>query len=106
MRKMICLLALAGCSNAATALDLAAGDLSATGELGSTDNRDLGISPIYPAGPYGHAVGDTLPPLVWEGYADPLADAIATSKMYGSFSMNDLRLSGRAYAAVHVSQFY
>lgn len=59
----------------------------------------------YPAGPYGNHVGDTFPPLVWEGYSDPTADAIATSKPYGPYTMDDLRRSGSRYAAIHASAF-
>lgn len=63
------------------------------------------LSSSYPAGPYGNKVGDVIPPLAWEGYSDPLADAIATSKPYGAYSMDDLRRSGRPYAAIHVAEF-
>lgn len=57
--------------------DLALADLASSGGGG-----DL-LSSMYPAGPYGNTVGAIIPPLVWEGYSDPLADAIATSKTYG-----------------------
>jgi hypothetical protein len=63
-------------------------------------------SGAYPAGPYGHNVGDTINPLVWEGYPDPLADAVATSKTYGAYSMDDLRRSGKPYGVVHVAEFF
>jgi hypothetical protein len=60
----------------------------------------------YPAGPYGNTVGAIIPPLVWEGYNDPLANAVATTKTYGSYTMDDLRKSGRAFGMVHVSDFF
>ena len=78
-------------------VDLAVADLAVA---------DLAKDPTYPAGPYGNTVGAIIPPLVWEGYADPLADAIATSKTYGTYSMNDLRLSGSKFGIVHVSAFF
>jgi hypothetical protein len=59
----------------------------------------------YPPGPYGNTVGATFPLLVWEGYRDDAADAVATSKTYGAYSMDDVRKSGRAYAMVHISDF-
>jgi hypothetical protein len=81
----------------------AGGDL-ALADLSIAQGTDLATS-AYPAGPYGHDVGSTIAPLVWEGYADPLADALATTKPYGPYSMNDLRLSGKAYGIVHLSAF-
>src|ERR1700736_6698883 len=48
---------------------------------------DLVVGGAYPSGPYGNTVGATIPPLVWEGYNDPLADAVATMKTYGSYTM-------------------
>jgi hypothetical protein len=111
---MICA-ALAACSGSSgrTGSDLALThdlaspllhDLALASLTDLSTNPDLMMTP-YPAGPYGNTVGATIPPLVWEGYADPLADAIATSKPYGTYTMNDLRTSGRPYAAVHVAEF-
>ena len=59
----------------------------------------------YPPGPYGNKVGDTIPPLVWEGYVNDQADAVSTTKPYGPYSMDAMRRSGRAYGLVHVSEF-
>jgi hypothetical protein len=98
--------ALAPASDLATAMsrDLASGDLARPlADLAMAP--DLALSPTYPAGPYGNTVGATIPPLTWEGYSDPLADAIASSKPYGSYSMNDLRMSGSAYGVVHVALY-
>ncbi len=104
-RTLLLAFVIAGCSVDQTAAP-AGSDLSASklSDLASVRVGDLASS--YPAGPYGHTVGDTIWPLAWEGYADPLADAIASSKAYGPYSMNDLRLSGRPYAAIHVSEFF
>jgi hypothetical protein len=111
MRGLVACAALAACSGSSGRSDLGAHDLSSTVHDLSSAARDLSSGPrdlamtAYPAGPYGNTVGATIPALVWEGYVDPLADAIASSKPYGSYSMNDLRLSGRPYAAVHVAEF-
>jgi hypothetical protein len=93
--------ALAPASDLAGAPDLAQG----IADLRATVAPDLAPSPSYPPGPYGNTVGSTIPPLQWEGYVDPLADALATTKPYGAYSMNDLRRSGRPYGVVHVSLF-
>jgi hypothetical protein len=63
---------------------------------------DLATS--YPAGPYGHTVGSVFPLLAWSGYVDPAADQVATNELYGSYSSDDLRKSGAAYALLHVSE--
>jgi hypothetical protein len=110
MRKMLWLMVLAGCSSRGVPkggdMTGAANDMVVGGGDLASGSGDMTASQNYPAGPYGHKVGDTISPLTWEGYADPLADAIATQKPFGSYSMNDLRLSGRPYAAIHVSDFY
>ena len=122
MRRLVFLTALfaMGCGGNDASRDLAVADLAAptddlarVGDLAGVDLAgvdltpppDLARSPTYPAGPYGNTVGAIIPPLVWEGYADPLADAIATTKPYGTYSMNDLRLGGRKWGIVHVSSF-
>ena len=96
---------------------MATHDLSAAHDLdsgppndlsGDAGTLDLGIADLatpYPAGPYGNNVGDTIAPLVWEGYADPLANALASTEPYGAYSMDDLRRSGVPYGVVHVSEF-
>ena len=65
---------------------------------------DLALGP-YPAGPYGNQVGDVIPPLVWEGYVDLAADAVANTKPYRRYTMDDLRRSGARYGMVHVAEF-
>jgi hypothetical protein len=121
MRLAVCAALLAvGCGNDHANRDLAVADLSASPDdlaravdfagfdltgVDFTLLPDLARSPTYPAGPYGNTVGAIIPPLAWEGYPDPLADAIATTKTYGPYTMNDLRLGGSKYGIVHVSQF-
>src|SRR5450432_38391 len=75
-----------------------------TTALDAATDADASLG-AYPAGPYGNAEGDVFPPLVWEGYVDPNADAIATTKSYGTYSMDDVRKGGKAYALVHTSDF-
>ena len=60
----------------------------------------------YPPAPYGNVVGATFPNLQWQGYVDDAADEIATSEPFGDYSMDAVRRSGKAYAFVHVSDFY
>jgi hypothetical protein len=59
----------------------------------------------YPPGPYGNTVGATVAPIVWQGYADNLADAVATTKPYGMYGTDDMFRSGRRYAMLHLSDF-
>jgi hypothetical protein len=104
---------LAACGgSASTTHDLSLADLSpgdaAHAPAGDAAAIDLGIADLataYPAGPYGNNVGDTIAPLVWEGYADPLANALAATEPYGTYSMDDLRRSGVPFGVVHVSEF-
>ena len=83
-----------------------AGDLAMSTTPADLAGADFTASGAYPAGPYGNTVGAVIPPLVWEGYNDPMADAVATTKTYGSYTMDDLRKSGRAFGMIHVSDFY
>ena len=77
------------------------GDDTSGGE--TTGDADLGP---YPSGPYGNVVGSTFPNLQWVGHVDDAADVVATSEPFGPYSMDDVRHSGKAYAFVHVSEFY
>lgn len=105
----------AACGGGATNNTLADGSVTGQRDLtaaGSTDDLtvlppppDLVVAP-YPAGPYGAQPGDVMAPLVWEGYADPLADAVANTKTYGTYSMDVVRRSGARYALIHISEYY
>ena len=87
------------------ALDLSSADQGQVHDLSGDVGVAGDLASSYPAGPYGNAVGDTIPPLVWEGYADPLANALASTEPYGTYSMDDLRRSGVPFGVVHVSEF-
>jgi hypothetical protein len=106
---------------AAAALGCSSGDQQMVGSDGSPGGNpdlllaggdgppqtpnDLATSAGYPPGPYGAAIGDTFPPLTWQGYRDDLADAVATTKTYGTYNSDDMRLSGHRYAMIHTADF-
>jgi len=94
--------AVAGCSASPAADDLGQADLSQS--VADLSGADLGQGQ-YPAGPYGRAVGDTFPLLAWEGYVNNAADAVSTTKPFGSYSSDDARKSGRAFMMVHVADY-
>jgi hypothetical protein len=98
---------LAGAADQASNRDLAGvvQDFSSVMDLAMGGGNDLASS-SYPAGPYGNQVGDVIPPLQWEGYNDDAADALATTKTFGPYTMNDLRLSGKTFGIVHVAEFF
>ena len=107
------LAAACGPTNPASDLLLAFDDLG-TADLFGIDLYGADIPPppadlvpnVYPAGPYGNTVGDTFPPLAWEGYVVPAADVIANTKPFGAYSADDVRMSGKTYAMIHVSDFF
>src|SRR6476469_519021 len=103
MRRFLFALLLAGCGDSAQSMmgDLAQlMDLSVAHDFAQSPSQDLLASSAYPAGPYGNKVGNVIPNLSWIGYDDPLADALASSKPYAAYTMNDLRLSGSKYGVV------
>src|SRR5262245_5732612 len=98
--SIVAMFLLAGCSGESTGND---GPLATDLSLGA----DLASASTDLAAHYGNMVGDTFPMLVWEGYRDDLADAIATAKPYvSSYTTDDLHNSGKKYALVHISDFY
>lgn len=95
--------------SAALGVDAAAAlaDLSSGGGAQDLSRvADLAMMAGYPAGPYGTTVGSTMANFHWEGYRDDLADAVATTKPYGAYSLDDLRRSGRTHAMVHLSEVF
>jgi hypothetical protein len=66
-----------------------------------------GQSSAYPPGPYGKEVGDTVANYAFQGYVNDAGDAISTTKPFvASYTMDDLRKSGKQYAFLHVAQFF
>src|SRR5688500_2960768 len=69
------------------------------------DGADAAVAPsAYPSGPYGVAVGAVIANLSWVGYVSPAADAIATTKPYGAYSLDDARRSGKRYAMINLAE--
>lgn len=101
-RTLLCAsMLMLGCSNSSStpAADLAQSSVPDLAQLAD-------LTSAYPPGPYGNTVGAVFPPLTWEGYFDPLGDSVATMKTFGSYTMDNVRTSGHAYAMIHVSDFF
>jgi len=64
---------------------------------------DSGPGP-YPSGPYGVTVGSVISDMTWIGYADPAADAVATTKPYAPYTLDDARRSGKHYAMINLAE--
>jgi|GEM_PF-7028299 len=67
---------------------------------------DSPSSTAYPSGPYGVSVGSTLANITWIGYPDVAADAIATTKPYVNYSLDDARKSGKKYLMINLAESY
>ena len=102
-------LAMSGSSVDFAGLDLFGVDLSGVGGGGSD------LATPYPSGPYGNMVGQTFPPLVWEGYVATDGAAVVntmpcgqpgTPVCFGPYSADAARKSGVRYAMVHLSEFF
>lgn len=85
-----------------------AGSSGSAGSAGSAGTAgSAGFSAAYPPGPYGAEVGDVVANYEFEGYVNYTADALSTTKPYlASWTMDDLRKSGKPYAFLHVAQFF
>jgi hypothetical protein len=64
---------------------------------------DAGFGP-YPAGPYGVTVGSVIADMMWIGYVDDAANAVATTKPYVPYSLDDARRSGKHYAMINLAE--
>src|SRR5258706_7244802 len=63
--------------------------------------------PPYPAGPYGNAVGDTLPNFAFDGYWSPTATSgLASAQPYGQITFDQIRNSGAKFALIHLAAFW
>lgn len=76
-----------------------------TGGSGGTTGGG-GADTGYPAPPYGNQVGEVMPLLLWEGYINPNADAVATTQPYVDWSTDDVRTSGVSHALVHLAAVF
>jgi hypothetical protein len=59
----------------------------------------------YPAGPYGHEVGDTIADLAWEGYVNDTGQQSSDTLPYVDYGTDAMRKSGKAYGLIHISAF-
>jgi len=80
-------------------------DVLALPDVTAPDAAMMMVGP-YPAGPYGRGEGQTLANLSWEGYINLDGAVVSTMRPYGATSMQAVRETGRAYAVVHVSEFF
>jgi hypothetical protein len=60
----------------------------------------------YPTGPYGTKVGSVIANMTWIGYVDDAADALATTKPYVTYSLDDARKSGKHYAMLNLAETF
>jgi hypothetical protein len=83
-------------------------DTSTGGDDGGTPPAPDGGPSLgaYPSGPYGSAAGDVIANLAWVGYVDDPADAVATKKAYGAYSLDDVRRTGKPYAMINLAETY
>jgi hypothetical protein len=91
---------------------------SSSGDSGTPPAGDSGVAAApYPSGPYcaaagtggAMATGCVIPNLSWTGYVDDTADALATTKPYGAYSLLDVynaaRVSGKKYLMINIAEF-
>ena len=72
----------------------------------AADADAMAMVGAYPAGPYGRNQGQTLANLSWEGYTNLDGAVVSTMRPFAPTSMQAVRETGRAYALVHVSEFF
>jgi hypothetical protein len=70
----------------------------------SSDSSNDAAPNGYPIGPYGTKVGSVIANMTWIGYVDDAADAIATTKPYITYSLDDARKSGMHYAMINLAE--
>ncbi|MGH7294503.1 MAG: redoxin domain-containing protein, partial [Polyangiaceae bacterium] len=58
----------------------------------------------YPSGPYGITAGSVITNMSWIGYVDDAADAVATTKPYVAYTLDDARQSGKHYAMINLAE--
>lgn len=90
-------------NDAANGGDAVASDSGSSSDATSTDASDASLSG-YPSGPYGFNVGDVITNITWIGYPDDAADAVATTKPYVTYSLDDARKSGNKYLMLNLAE--
>jgi hypothetical protein len=81
------------------------GGASTGGKAGTDADSGAALGP-YPSGPYGNKVGDILPNFPLQGYVNTKGDVISnTLPFVDSYSMDDVRRTGKPYVLIHVSDF-
>lgn len=82
------------------------GGLVTGGTAGTSSGGSAGaVWGPYPAGPYGHNVGDTIADLAWEGYVNETGQQSSDTLPYGDYGTDAMRKSGKAYGLIHISAF-
>jgi hypothetical protein len=83
------------------------GSAGSSGVGGSAGVAGTGGQSAYPPGPYGKEVGSVVANYAFQGYVNDTGDALSTTKpSVATYTMDDLRKSGKAYAFLHVAQFF
>lgn len=96
-----------GQGTGATGGDAAGGDgVGGAGGDGTGGVGTGGQPPGYPDPPYGVEVGETMANLQWEGFVNDDAQGLANAQPFVDYSMNDVRLSGKEYALIHMSAVF
>jgi hypothetical protein len=72
----------------------------------AVDRTTMTMVGPYPPGPYGRDEGQTLANLTWEGYTNLDGAEVSTARPFAPTSMQAVRETGRAYAMVHLSEFF
>ena len=89
-----------------SAEDSAIADTYVAVEDTTSPAEDVADAASYPSGPYGSAVGDTVPNLELIGYVREATTGLATEAAYGAARLSDVRArTSVKYAVIHVSGF-
>lgn len=79
----------------------ATGGAGAGAQGGSDSGGSGGSLGAYPGGPYGVQEGDVMENLLWEGYVNEEAQALANTQPFVDYSMDAVRQSGKDLAFIH-----
>ncbi len=98
-----------GLTSGGTSSGSGSGSTSSSGASssgGGTDGGDDASSLMgpYPSGPYGTTKGSVIANMTWIGYRDDAADALATTKPYATYSLDDARKTGLHWAMINLAE--